>query len=461
MAKPNVVLIMADDMGYGDLGLFSDGSACTPALDQLGKEGICLTQHYSASCVCAPARASMLTGRYPHRTGVLDTFESTGLDRLSLDEVTIAELLKAGGYATGCVGKWHLGAFDRKYHPNARGFDEFAGFRGGWSDYYDYILDYNGKFQKSDGTYITDVFTDESIQFIRRHKHEPFFLNINYTAPHFPMQAPQEEVKPFLDSGKYSDGASIVYGMIRRMDRGIEKVMDELSRQGVRDNTIVLFVSDNGPAMSYQNMSLTRYNGGFRGEKCNVFEGGIRVPAIISWPVGLNQDQYVNGMVHFTDWLPTLLEMVGIQLPRNLNLDGRSVSNALNGQGNPQQVKRFWQWNRYMPVITSNAAMRDGTWKLVRPVIKETMQVLPEDAATNRRLMSAPETVLEINGGPEPERVIPDPSSPLLFDLAEDPYEEVDLASRHPQRVKQMLNELEDWFTSVEKDRTRLQKGAI
>jgi len=141
MRKPNVVFILADDMGYGDFGVFNNGLTQTPTLDRLVAEGICLTQHYSASAVCAPARAGLMTGRYPHRTGAIDTLDARGLDRLALRETTVANLFKNAGYATGIIGKWHLGAADPRYHPNARGFDEFAGFRGGWWDYYDWTLD--------------------------------------------------------------------------------------------------------------------------------------------------------------------------------------------------------------------------------------------------------------------------------------------------------------------------------
>jgi arylsulfatase A len=189
-------------MGYGDIGAFGNDAVKTPHLDRLAAEGVRLTQHYSASCVCAPARASLLTGRYPHRTGAIDTLDGRGLDRLALREVTLANALKPAGYATALIGKWHLGALDPRYHPNARGFDEFAGFRGGWSDYYQWRLDYNGVIHQSDGRYLTDVFTEEAVQFIQRHRARPFFLHLTYNAPHFPLQAPDEDVAPFLESGK-------------------------------------------------------------------------------------------------------------------------------------------------------------------------------------------------------------------------------------------------------------------
>ncbi|MGC8864065.1 MAG: sulfatase-like hydrolase/transferase, partial [Armatimonadota bacterium] len=239
--KPNVLLILADDMGCGDIGAFGNGDVETPNLDALARDGIRLTQHYSGSPVCAPARAALMTGRYPHRTGAIDTLEGRGLDRLALREITLGDALKCSGYVTGLVGKWHLGALDPKYHPNARGFDEAVCFRGGWSDYWQWRLDYNGSFRKADGRYLTDVFTEEAIAFVDRHVNEPFFLHLTYNAPHFPLQVPDEDADVFRETGKFAEGVSLIYGMNRRMDRGIGRVLDALEDRGLAENTIVLF----------------------------------------------------------------------------------------------------------------------------------------------------------------------------------------------------------------------------
>ena len=196
-SRPNIVVVVADDMGYGDLGLFNDGRSSTPHLNALAEEGVCLTQHYSASPVCAPARAGLLTGRYPHRTGAIDTLHGRGLDRIALSELTVADLFRSTGYRTGLIGKWHNGALDPRYHPNARGFDEFAGFSGGASDYYAYTLDLNGTEVEGDGRYLTDVLTEHALAFLRRHAHKPFFLVVAYNAPHFPMQAPETIVERY------------------------------------------------------------------------------------------------------------------------------------------------------------------------------------------------------------------------------------------------------------------------
>jgi len=452
--KPNIILILADDMGYGDIGAFGNEDVDTPILDHLASEGIVLTQHYSASPVCAPARAALLTGRYPHRTGAIDTLEGRGLDRLALREVTLADVLKSAGYATGLIGKWHLGALDPRYHPNARGFDEFVGFRGGWSDYWVWRLDYNGTFRKSDGRYLTDVFTEEALGFIERHRNEPFFLHLTYNAPHFPLQVPDEEVEPFRRMGKFTEGVARIYGMNRRMDKGIGRILEALERYGLAENTFLLFTSDNGPQFGGKgDMNTTRYNALFNGCKGNVYEGGIRVPAILRWPAGLDGNRTLNSFVHFTDWMPTILAVAGVDVPKGLKLDGYNVLRVLRGETDEINDRRFWQWNRYTPVPNCNAAMRDGPWKLLRPPIKEAMWITKEDAEMDRRLKYEPEGITDICRDPEPQRDIPDPHPPLLFNIEDDPYERRNLAEDHPDLVEKMQEELDRWFDSVEAER--------
>ena len=168
--RPNIVLILADDMGYGDFSAFNGGLSRTPALDALLDESMCLTQQYTASPICSPSRAALMTGRYPHRTGSIDTLHFRGLDRLALRETTLADVLGMAGYVTGLIGKWHLGDFDKRYHPNVRGFDEVVTFSGGSQDYYDWRLEYNDLVKRADGRYLTDVFTEEAVKFIERHK---------------------------------------------------------------------------------------------------------------------------------------------------------------------------------------------------------------------------------------------------------------------------------------------------
>jgi arylsulfatase A-like enzyme len=454
--RPNIIFILADDMGYGDFSAFNGGMSRTPTLDAMLEESVCLTQHYTSSPVCNPSRATLLTGRYPHRTGSIDTQWWRGLERLALRETTLADALKGAGYATGLVGKWHLGAFDRRYHPNARGFDEAVCFCGGTHDYYNWRLEYNESVKRADGRYLTDVFTEEAVQFIERHKNEPFFLHLTYNAPHFPLEAPLEEIQPFIETN--NKGVSITYAMIHCMDRGIGRLLETLRRHGLEDNTIVLFTSDNGPRFGGEGEdNTTRFNCQFNGAKGSVYEGGIRVPMIIRWPAGLDGGRHFHEMVHFCDWFPTLLTAAGVDVPKHLKIDGGNVLPVLRGEGGQVETKRFWQWNRYTPLITCNAAMRDGDWKLVRPRMEEAMDS-SMDGHWLWVAMYGPEYFIS-NGiiqAPEPEREMPPPPAAELYNIAADPLEREDLATEHADRARRMLQELESWFEDVETERSMI-----
>jgi len=455
--RPNVVFILADDMGYGDFSAFNGGLSSTPTLDALIGESVCLTQQYTASPVCNPSRAALMTGRYPHRTGSIDTLEWRGLERLALRETTLADVLKHAGYATGLVGKWHLGAFDPRYHPNTRGFDEAVCFRGGMHDYYQWRLDINDTVQRADGRYLTDVFTDEAVRFIERHRAEPFFLHLTYNAPHTPLQAPEEDIRPFAETGRFTHGVSTIYGMIRRLDQGVAAVLQVLRQHGLEDNTIVIFTSDNGPQFGGEGEACTtRFNCQFNGAKGSVYEGGIRVPLLIRWPDGIEGGRQRPEMVHFCDWFPTIVAALGISVPEHLRLDGVNVLPVLRGEGSYVETRRFWQWNRYTPLATCNAAMRDGDWKLVRPAIREAMQV--PDIHWLRVSMYEPEHFIQ-NGviqAPDPPRQVPEPPPPELYHIGEDPLERENLAERYPERARSMLAQLEAWFEEVEAERATI-----
>jgi len=456
---PNIVFILADDMGYGDFSAFNDGRSRTATLDALMDESVCLTQQYTASPVCNPSRAALMTGRYPHRTGSIDTLEWWGLERLALRETTIADVLKGAGYATGLVGKWHLGAFDARYHPNARGFDEAVCFRGGMHDYYNWRLDYNNTVRRGDGRYLTDVFTEEAMQFIRRHRSEPFFLHLTYNAPHTPLEAPLEEIQPFLATGQFNKGVSMIYAMIHRMDSGIAQISDTLKELGLEENTILVFTSDNGPQFGGEGeQCTTRFNCHFNGAKGSVYEGGIRVPLLIRWPAGLQGQRFFHEMVHFSDWFPTLLAAAGIAVPEGLKLDGVNVLPVLRGEGGKVETQRFWQWNRYTPLVTGNAAMRDGDWKLIRPAIREAMAV--PDLHWLPVSMYMPEHFIHngIFSPPFPDRDVPDPAPPELYNIAQDPLEQENLAGKYPERARRMLQDLETWFEEVEAERATIEE---
>lgn len=450
MSQPNIILVIADDMGYGDFGIFNDQISCTPALDALVDESIVLTQHYSAAPVCAPARAALMTGRYAHRTGSIDTLEARGLDRLRLDETTMADVLGGAGYATGLVGKWHNGALDPRYHPRSRGFQEFVGFQGGWNPYYRYRLDRNGSIEYgSRDSYLTDVFSDAAIDFIKRHQRAPFFLQLAYNAPHFPLEAPDTIARKYVEQG-FSLGVSLLYAMIEVMDAGIGRISETLDELGIRDNTVLIFTSDNGPALGdWNGFSQRRFNCDFNGGKGNTYEGGIRVPLIIRWPDGLDSGKRIGDMAHFCDWFPTLLRIAGLAAPAELALDGLDILPVLRGENGGVYPRRFWQWNRYVPVGACNAAMRDGDWKLLRPAIMEAMQVSPQDTAHDHAIKYFPERYDDIAREPAPAQAVPSPPPALLFNIAEDPFERNDLAARHPQKVAAMEAALERWFIDV------------
>jgi len=454
--RPNIIVVLADDLGYGDLSCYGNTILRTPNIDRLAHDGVRCSQHYSGSPLCAPARAALLTGRYNHRTGALSVESNRGLDRIALREQTIGDAFSAAGYRTGYVGKWHSGLFDLRYHPNRRGFAEFAGFLNGVMDYWDWVMDYNGATRRADGRYQTDVFTEEAVDFIRRQGHDPFFLVVAYHTPHSPLQAPEECIAPFRERSDLNEGVAALYGMIARMDWGIGQILDALDEQGLAENTIVLFTSDNGPWLGAythegERLSMNRYNGPFRGQKQDVLEGGIRVPGIVRWPAGLPAGSECHEMIHFCDWLPTLAAAAGAA-PTGQPLDGVDQLPGLRNTPAPAQPPRFWQFNRYEPVLHCNMAMRDGPWKLYWPRIPEAMVKLQSDNVWVRRLIDGPHFEMQVEN-PEVARTLSPPGGPELYCIPDDPDESCDLAQAHPDVVARMRLAAEHWFAEVEAER--------
>ncbi len=371
-APPNIVFIMADDLGYGDLGCYGNKRVNTPHIDALAKQGLRFTDFHSAGPMCSPTRAATMTGLYQQRFG--EKFEGalSGVeDRhsgLPLEAITIAELLKETGYTTGCFGKWHLGYLP-PYFPTHQGFDEFVGLGSGDGDFFTHVDRpdwwHNDELSPEEG-YTTDLITKHSIDFIKRHNDEPFFLYVPHLGIHFPWQGPEDPphrqpgIAYHQDKwGLIPDRSNVfphVKGMIESVDQSVGRIWGTLKEEGLLENTLVIFTSDNGGYISYsggfENISS---NGPLRGQKTQVYEGGHRVPTIAFWPGKIKPgvtDQTSISM----DWFPTFAKMAGISLGE-LPTDGVDLSPLLvHGKPLPER-NVYWR-------IRGNWAVRSGPWKL-------------------------------------------------------------------------------------------------
>jgi arylsulfatase A-like enzyme len=331
-SRPNVVIFLADDQGWGDLGATGNTMVRTPAIDSLARDGARLDRFYVCS-VCAPTRAEMLTGRYHPRGGVRGV--STGQERLNTDERTLADAFKSAGYATGAFGKWHNGS-QWPYHPNARGFQEYYGFTSGhWGEYFDAPLEHNGQRVRATG-FIADDLTTHAIEFIEKNKGAPFLCYIPYNTPHSPFTVPEKywqrfKDKPIPQRGPDGDQEDIqitrcVLAMTENLDDNVGRVLRRLDELKLADNTIVIYFSDNGP-------NSFRYNGGMKGRKGSTEEGGVRSPFFIRWPGKIKPGSTVREIAGAIDLLPTLTKFAGIALPGAKPLDGRDLSPLLLGGG--------------------------------------------------------------------------------------------------------------------------------
>ena len=329
---PNIVIILADDQAWGDVSFNGNTNIKTPNIDSLVRDGVKLDRFFVCP-VCSPTRAEFLTGRYYSLCGVHGV--STGQERLNLDEKTLGDAFKAAGYATGAFGKWHNGS-QWPYHPNARGFDEYYGFTSGhWGEYFDPPLDHNGQPVRGKG-YITDDLTNHALAFIEQNREKPFLCYIPYNTPHTPWAVPQEYWLRFKDqplglTAKSSDKEVLdetrcVLAMSENIDWNVGRVLRQLDDLKLRDNTIVIYFSDNGPASF-------RWNGGMKGKKGTTDEGGVRVPFVIRWPGKLPAGHIVPEIAGDIDLLPTLTAMAGIPRVGTAPLDGRDLSPLLFRKG--------------------------------------------------------------------------------------------------------------------------------
>lgn len=327
---PNVVVILSDDQGWGDLSVSGNTNLHTPHVDSLARDGVRFDRFYVCP-VCSPTRAEFLTGRYHPRCGVYST--SAGGERMDLDEMTIADTFRAAGYATGAFGKWHNG-MQYPYHPNGRGFDEFYGFCSGhWGDYFSPPLDHNGRIVRGNGFTIDD-FTDKALDFIETNKDRPFFAYLPYNTPHSPMQVPDRWWDKFKDAPlamrhrepnrEDVPHTRAALAMCENIDWNVGRILQKLDELKLARDTIVVYFSDNGP-------NGWRWNGGMKGRKGSTDEGGVRSPLLIRWPGAIAAGKQVPQIAAAIDLLPTLADLAGVEVASQKPLDGMSVAPLLVG----------------------------------------------------------------------------------------------------------------------------------
>jgi len=402
-SRPNIIFILADDLGWGDLSCYGRPDYSTPNIDRLALQGTKFTDAYSASAVCTPTRCAYITGRYPARCKIgLEEPLVAGNSSVGLEpgQQTIGSLLKQSGYNTALFGKWHLG-FRPEWGPNAHGFDEFFGILSGAGDYfvhknglgepdlYENVtpVDRNG--------YLTDLLTERAINYVKKSRSAPFFLSLQYTAPHWPWQGPKGgETVPFADKAsepaKMSRGGSLkMYAqMMKSLDDGVGRVMEAVRDSGIDKNTLVIFTSDNGG-------ERFSYLWPFSGQKGELFEGGIRVPAIVRWPGVVPANRVTEQMAITMDWTATIL--AAAKAEAGPSLDGIDLLPTLKGTKAAFDRTFFWR-------IYSRDAVREGKWKYVR------------DGEARR-----------------------------LFDLSLDQHEQADFSREHPEILQRLMKEFDKW----------------
>lgn len=399
---PNIVVILADDQGWGDLSLHGNTNLQTPHIDSLAHDGA-MFDHFYVCSVCAPTRAEFLTGRYHPRGGVRGV--STGQERLNLAEHTIAETVRQAGYATGAFGKWHNGT-QYPYHPNGRGFDEFYGFtEGHWGHYFDYELDHNGELVRGEGFVVDDV-TTHALDFIEQNQSRPFLAYLAYNTPHSPMQVPEEywarfAEKELVQRHRDSDREDVpktraALAMVENIDWNVGRVLQKLDVLALAEHTIVLYFSDNGP-------NSWRWNGGMKGRKGSVDEGGLRSPLCVRWTGTIPSGVRIGEIAGAVDLLPTLADLAGVEVQAQKPLDGRSLKPLL---------------------LAEDAGWTDRILYSFRKS-RDRMQV----SVRNQRFRLDPEG--------------------QLFEIATDPGQSEDVAGRFPEDAEQLRSAAQEWLEEV------------
>ncbi|MFH5834115.1 arylsulfatase [Halalkalibaculum sp. DA384] len=415
--RPNILLIVSDDQGYGDFGSFGNKILKTPNLDQLHKESTYFSE-FLVSPVCTPTRASLMTGRYNYRTGAWDTWK--GRINMHTDEVTIAEALKKEGYNTGLFGKWHLG-YNYPMRPLDQGFDyviRHEQYVKPDSNRVDPIMVVNGKLEQRRG-FMEDIIFDEAIHWIERQsrEHSPFFALVTSYMPHtfsndLP-QVPEKYVEDYKDNPFLAQHTKEVYGMLANLDQNVGRLMGTLDKLNINKNSVVIYLSDNGPQRSgpHGTGAQDRYNLGLRGGKGSIYDGGIKVPAFFRWPGHFQPGRKIETWGAHIDIFPTILDIADVPQPDSIKIDGRSLLPLLENRNIFWQERTFYnQWPRgEVPKMWMNSTVREDTFKLVN--------------------------------GKE------------LYNIQNDPHEHFNIADRHPDVVKRMRSSYKQWFNEVSSGR--------
>jgi arylsulfatase A-like enzyme len=362
-SPPNIVIILTDDQGWGDLSIFGNINLKTPNIDRLAETGVTFDRFYVCP-MCAPTRAELLTGRYYLRSGLYST--GGGGERINPDEITIADIFKKAGYVTAAYGKWHNG-MQPPYHPNARGFDDFYGFCGGHlGNYFDPLLEHNGEIVKGNG-FVADDFTDHGLDFMEQNKHRPFFLYLPFNTPHTPLQVPDKWWDKFKNKNlemfhREPDKENIPFtlaalAMCENIDWNVGRLTDKIEDLGLSENTIIIYLSDNGP-------NSLRWNGGMKGMKGSTDEGGVRVPMFIKWDGTLNAGGKIVEISAAIDLLPTLVDLAGIEFDPEKPLDGVSLKPLLIGENSVWNERFiFNHWTGLGSILGLNSRYDFIDWK--------------------------------------------------------------------------------------------------
>ena len=406
--KPNIVYIFADDLGYGDLSCYGAKDINTPNIDQIAKQGIKFTEFYSASSVCSPSRAALLTGRYPQRMGINTVFFPESFTGIPDTEITIPEILKEKGYATGIVGKWHLG-HHYQYLPLQQGFDEYFGIP--YSNDMESVVYMRGnevESYKVKQQYITKTYTKEAQKFITKNKDNSFFLYIAHSMPHVPLYASEE----FIGTSKRG-----LYGdVVQELDWSVGQILKSLREHGILENTLIVFSSDNGPWLAMKEDGGSA--GDLREGKTFTFDGGMKVPTVAMWKNRIPQGIINTEVASQMDWFPTIANITGSSIPKGLVIDGLDISKVLTDKGNRKNSDLLFLDGKQLQ------GYRSGQWKVKLPY---------KGFRGNKwkQLVKAHDT--------------------LLFNLNTDPGEKNNLFEKYPEKAKEILKEMIEKYQDMGK----------